>query len=220
MVLRFTIFGLLLVLIAVIALSHYSNKEGFQALDRSKPAIDSPAVPDMAAVPVAPVAPVARSAPSAPMKQVPVPATGKDLSNGSSLVSTAGAAAGPAPFPLTTSDVSASMKAAGSASAPPPQFNKVIPQIGVSPIGAAAADAQQKTDFLSSVQKIIRNELLASRSTDKGVTSQHDQVPSISSQALSQGKEYSNAGHKTNCPDMDDYIKKDSIPCWGCALDY
>jgi hypothetical protein len=217
MVLRFTIFGLLLILIAVIAMSHYSNKEGFQALDQAKPTNSSaPAAPATRSAPATGSIPV----PSASMKQVPVPATGKDLSNGSSLVATAGAAAGPAPFPPTTSDVSVSMKAAGSASAPPPQFNKVIPQIGVSPMGAVAADAQQKTDFLSSVQKIIRNELLAARSTDTGVTSQHGPVSSPPSQALSQGKEYSNGGHKTTCPDMDDYIKKDSIPCWGCALDY
>jgi hypothetical protein len=42
--------------------------------------------------------------------------------------------------------------------------------------------------------------------------------------ATSQGKEYSSRCHKDkSCsqqPDMTQYIKKDSIPCWGCSLDY
>jgi hypothetical protein len=46
--------------------------------------------------------------------------------------------------------------------------------------------------------------------------------------AISQGKEYENSCYKdkkskTACPpqpDMAQFIKKDAIPCWGCALDY
>ena len=46
--------------------------------------------------------------------------------------------------------------------------------------------------------------------------------------AISQGKEYENSCYKDKkskaaCPpqpDMAQFIKKDAIPCWGCALDY
>ena len=46
--------------------------------------------------------------------------------------------------------------------------------------------------------------------------------------ATSQGKEYENSCYKDKkknaaCPpqpDMAQFIKKDAIPCWGCALDY
>ena len=33
---------------------------------------------------------------------------------------------------------------------------------------------------------------------------------------------HNDMGHddNQNCPDMSSYIKKDSIPCWGCSLDY
>lgn len=224
MVLRFTIFGLLLVLIAVIAMSHYANKEGFETLDKQAPVKPTGPVPppkDKKAD-----VPVEKQAEVPVEKRALMASTGSDLSKGSSLVPTTGSAAGPAPFPPT----SMVNPDASSTSAPPPQLNQIVPQNNLSETGQEATDVKQKTDLLSSIQKIIRNELLASRSTDTGVKSQHVVNDTHSTQ---QGMDFAKAKngvieqtqqdmHKDglNCPDMSEYIKKDSIPCWGCALDY
>ena len=39
--------------------------------------------------------------------------------------------------------------------------------------------------------------------------------------SLLQGQEHSRATRPTYCPkDMNEYIRKDSIPCYACTLDY
>jgi hypothetical protein len=97
-------------------------------------------------------------------------------------------------------------------------------------------------DLFGAIQKIVRNELLAWRSTkpllpgetehaakeDNGNKEEKDTA------ATAQGKEYESSCYKGteyrcpknpdgSCPpipDMSSYIKKDQIPCWGCSLDY
>jgi len=183
-------------------------------------AVTSAAVPSAApVVPAAPVAPVAvpaatSSAPS-PLVSMgpqgpqgppgqPAPATGSDLSSGSSLVPPMGA--GPAPY--STNAMPSTM---GSGAMP--QRNDVQPQIAMSSSSYDAMGLQQKSDLLANIQKIFRNELLASRSTDSS-TIDPSSCASSDTDSTSQGNEY----HKGK--DMSKYIKKDSIPCYGCSLDY
>ncbi len=118
--------------------------------------------------------------------------------------------------------------------APPasPQNNQVIPEISISGSGYDAMTLQQRMELLKDIQKVVRNELISHRSTDPIVSGETRK--SAASDATSQGKEYKKSCYKDadescpsypdgSCPpvpDMSQYIKKDAIPCWGCALDY
>ena len=113
-----------------------------------------------------------------------------------------------------------------------PQRTDVVPQVAVSGSGYDAMTLQQRAELLKDIQKVVRNEILASRSTKpiiNGETRKSDDTD-----ATSQGQEYSDSCYKDTeyrcpknpdgtcppIPDMSEYIKKDEIPCWGCALDY
>jgi hypothetical protein len=107
---------------------------------------------------------------------------------------------------------------------------------------------QQRMELLKDIQKIVKNEVLASRSTTpiiSGETEKPRKEHNISGEtkkpckssdtnSTAQGKEYEDTcckGSEYRCPknpdgscppvpDMTQYIKKDAIPCWGCSLDY
>jgi hypothetical protein len=117
--------------------------------------------------------------------------------------------AGPAPY--------GTLGALGSqlaSSAAAPQRTDVQPQNTLSDTAQTAMASQGKSDFLKSIQKIIRNELLANRSTDSDMIGSSDESCN-GSDATQQGQDYMSAKS-----DMSKYIKKDSIPCYGCSLDY
>jgi hypothetical protein len=99
---------------------------------------------------------------------------------------------------------------------------------------------KQKSDLLSSIQKMFRNELLANRATDASMKDTSSNSCSNSS-STQQGNEFNKASQKSDgpsddedsyrcpknpdgscppVPDMTQYIKKDAIPCWGCSVDY
>jgi hypothetical protein len=135
-----------------------------------------------------------------------------------------------------------------------PVNSTISPQVSVSEDSYAAMLLKQKSEILQDLQKIVRNEILAQRSTNPVAPS----GPSSSAtHSTEQGKEYSRKNHKRDdsmddsdhpngykpntcdepscdhpngykpnrcneCekPDMREYIKKDSIPCMNCNLDY
>jgi hypothetical protein len=113
-----------------------------------------------------------------------------------------------------------------------PQNNQVIAENKLSETGANAMDLQDKMGMLKNIQKMVRNELIASRNTDCLIPDDMD----VMTDSCAQGAEYEKssykdtinktAGTKTangSCPPqphMSEYIKKDKIPCWGCSLDY
>ena len=113
-----------------------------------------------------------------------------------------------------------------------PQNNQVMPEISISGSGYDAMTLQQRMELLKDIQKVVRNELISHRATDPIISGETRK--SKSSDATAQGKEYSKSCYKSadeSCPsypdgtcpplpDMTQYIKKDAIPCWGCALDY
>ena len=197
MILKLSICGLLIVLVAVLTLSYYFNQEGF----------DSPAPRNQAAAPaVAPAAPL--SAPAVAPAALRG-ASGSDLSKGSSLVPASGS--GPAPFSsLATPALGANLASNAAA----PRRNDIQPQNTLSDTAQTAMSAQGKSDFLKSIQKIIHNELLATRSTDSDMIGSSD-ASCNDSDSTQQGQDYMSAKS-----DMSKYIKKDSIPCYGCSLDY
>jgi len=166
--------------------------------------------------PMGPRGPRGHTGPAGPMGPAgqPVPATGSDLSKGSSIVPSSGAG----PASVRANDPVAPTGAST------PQRNDIQSQVALSDTGYNAMDLKQKSDLLSSIQKMFRNELLASRSTDSSTIDPASCSSSVSS-STQQGNEYIEMSQKdpSNCSaghDMSKYIKKDSIPCYGCALDY
>ena len=121
-----------------------------------------------------------------------------------------------------------------------PQRNDVQPQVTMSNTSYDAMALKQKSDLLTNIQKMFRNELLANRSTDASVIDKTTSTSSTSS-STQQGNEFNKASQKCDgpsndedsyrcpknpdgscppLPDMSQYIKKDAIPCWGCSVDY
>lgn len=232
MIIKLTLCGLIIVLIAVLVISYYMNQEAF---------ID---VPD-------------------------VEATGKFLIE---LEATDGKGDGKGDAKGATSDdkkrrdpkdpkprkkrLPAGMPQTGVAPSDPfdfddmmtpingaiPTTNTDTPQVNVSDDTYAAMLLKQKSEILQDLQKIVRNEILAQRSTNPVAPSG---ASSSDTHSTAQGKEYSRKnckrddsaddsdcdhpnGYKPNkcdeptCekPDMREYIRKDSIPCMNCNLDY
>lgn len=112
-----------------------------------------------------------------------------------------------------------------------PERTEVVPEVSVSKSGYDAMMLQQKMDLLKDIQKVVRNELIASRTTEPvGMLEKSGKK----TDSVAQGEEYSDSCYKDteyrcpknpdgSCPplpDMTKYIKKDEIPCWGCSVDY
>ena len=70
---------------------------------------------------------------------------------------------------------------------------------------------------MKNIQKIVRNEIVASRnqSENNPMAMANESNETCQSNGVQQGSEYNK-----NKQDMSEYIRKDSIPCWGCSLDY
>lgn len=98
-----------------------------------------------------------------------------------------------------------------------PSRQDVTPQVSLSDTGYTALELQNKSNMLKNIQKIVRNEIVASRNQPENnpMAMANESCDSSGSNAMQQGNEY-----KRNKSDMSEYIKKDSIPCWGCSLDY
>jgi hypothetical protein len=112
-----------------------------------------------------------------------------------------------------------------------PSRTDIVPDISISKNGQDARLLQQKSEMLKDIQKVVRNEILANRNTtpvmddnscNSGCDNKND--TNTNTTATIQGKEYASRCHKDKTcsqqPDMSQYIKKNSIPCWGCSLDY
>jgi len=211
MIIKLTLVGLVLVLIGVIAMSYYVNKEGFDDISNGylsglsqdlSSAINTVSTDVSSAVGVAPGA-------------------------GNGTISTQGvndSAPAVAPPPTSTMPMT-------DGSSTTPVRTDVVPQVSISGSGYDAMNLQQKAELLKDIQKVVRNEVLASRSTTPVLNGNGQ---GNGSDSTAQGQEYSDSCYKDteyrcpknpdgSCPpipDMSQYIKKDQIPCWGCALDY
>jgi hypothetical protein len=111
-----------------------------------------------------------------------------------------------------------------------PDRTDITPDNKISDMGSMAMALKYKSDLIKDLQKVVRNELLANRMTKR--LEREDGDDEGDSNAMAQGREYGcDQREKYRCPknpdgscppvpDMSDYIKKDSIPCFGCSLDY
>lgn len=102
----------------------------------------------------------------------------------------------------------------------PPVFS---PSTNVLPVTVAGGTLSSETEkrIAQQVSKNIKDEMLAQRSTTPVIPASGD-CPSDGcneSAACSQGSQFSCNSNSTGAPfDSSDYIRKDSIPCWGCKL--
>ena len=115
-------------------------------------------------------------------------------------------------------------------SPPASQANNAIADIlqkaiTATPEAQEATEKQDKAKLLRDIQQIVHNELIqqkkmTSSSSQPLLTQNQDGslMYTEESPASQQGKEMSVARPKW-CPhDMNDYIRKDSIPCWNCNI--
>jgi hypothetical protein len=188
MIIKLTLSGLVILLIAVIAISYYVNYEGFE--DITKGAMNK-----------------------SNMKMSTTNISNKLLPDSIPVSSDKGIM----PVQIPNSVI--------------PEKIDIVPEVSISKSGYDSMALQQKMDLLKDIQKVVRNELIASRSTEPvGVLGSRGKV----TDSTAQGKEYEDSCYKDTeyrcpknpdgtcppIPDMTKYIKKDEIPCWGCSIDY
>jgi len=97
--------------------------------------------------------------------------------------------------------------------------------IATSNMDALALDTQGRAKFLRDIQDIVRTELLATKqittANSQPILSATTAKPNATAQiSEQQGQEAVTAREKACAKDMSQYIRKDSIPCWNCTLDY
>jgi hypothetical protein len=97
----------------------------------------------------------------------------------------------------------------------------VVPQ---SQEAAIAKEKQSKAELLRDIQQVVRSELLQQQklttASSQPVLRAGANGDILMSPATAQGQELSTARDKICPKNMNDYIRKDSIPCWNCTLDY
>jgi hypothetical protein len=193
MIVKFTLCGLIILLILIIMSSYYVNKEGFDDISKGYLSTIS-----------------------------------NDLSSAINTVSSDISGSSPTVVDNTQIGGTDSTNLPGTTI---PTRTDVVPEVSISGSGYNAMNLQQRAELLKDIQKVVRNEVLASRSTTPVL---HGETRQKTSDSTAQGQEYENSCYKDtdyrcpknpdgSCPpipDMTQYIKKDQIPCWGCSLDY
>jgi hypothetical protein len=205
------------------------------------PTVAPPVAPPMAPPVASPMAPPVASpmAPSVSPMSGPAPSTttisiSKSLPESTAAPVTMGGMASSQMGGMASSQMggmASSQMGASLLNSVIPERHDVIPQVALSDSGYKAMELQQRADLLKDIQKVVRNEILANRSTDPVASA--GSIDKVTDSML-QGKEYEGAcykGTENRCPrnpdgtcppvpDMSKYIKKDEIPCYGCTLDY
>lgn len=74
------------------------------------------------------------------------------------------------------------------------------------------------------IQELVRKEVLQQQqlttASSQPILRTGADSKIMMSPATAQGQELSTSREKLCPKDMNEYIRKDSIPCWNCALDY
>lgn len=105
-------------------------------------------------------------------------------------------------------------------------FNTCLPA-SFSPEQSTAAAKQKQSALLREIRTIVHNEVASELGRTTANSQPFYQLETkgnaivSSDPSLLQGRELESAKRPTWCPkNMDDYIRKDSIPCYGCNLGY
>ncbi len=232
MILKLTVCGLVILLVVVISLSYLSNKEGFETLTNSKNNV----MKDLLNI-------------SKDRYQIDVDKNvlkdelkskaDKDVIKNQLAKLRDDVRQLDADKKLLTQDKSST-----------PERVDVVPEVTLSESGYNAMNLQQKINLLKDIQKVVKSDLIVNRNLLQQINSQNngsdingsDDNGSDDSISTMQGKEYESSclkpkedecyqdteyrcpknpdGSCPPLPDMTKYIKKDSIPCWGCSIDY
>jgi hypothetical protein len=203
MIIKLTLATLVLVLVAVIVVSYYMNKEGFE--DITNTYYNSLSKNLGSAMNTVPPVTISDSDSSQVTKET-VPVTSEK--------------------PLLMTSPEATVDTSST-----PQRNDIVPQVTISGSGYDAMSAQQKADLLRDIQKAIRNELLVNRNTTPVVADTKNKTETDSTAQGKEYESGCYKDSEYRCPknpdgtcppvpDMSQYIKKDAIPCYGCVLDY
>ena len=78
---------------------------------------------------------------------------------------------------------------------------------------AKAKEKNKKSKFLRDFQSIVHNEVL----NEQGMTTANSQE--YLRDKARRRRHNMKPNQKRGCPDMSEYVRKDSIPCWGCTLE-
>lgn len=226
MVLTFTLTGLFILLIVILGASYYFNQEGFAEMDKKKENFED------------------QKKEEKKEKKEGFADLVADDKEEDDLLSMEGFAniAPVAPSGLTTAAAPANMgptqQVPTTTSSPAPARIRppVSPtQVEVTDQGYASMEKNQRSALLRDIQKVVRNEIIANRSTEhvkKGCDMGDDcDEDDGSSDSTAQGRDYKKNSFKKedSCAtggscgpltDMTKYIRKDEIPCWGCNIDY
>jgi hypothetical protein len=115
--------------------------------------------------------------------------------------------------------------------------SSVKPVVAVTDTAYDAMTLKQRSDLLKNVQQIVREEIRAGRTQPLLASPSSSLSSSSSCPSVQQGRDYQHRCDKEesqeeyrcpknpdgSCPpvpDLTQYIRKDQIPCWGCAIDY
>ncbi len=98
-----------------------------------------------------------------------------------------------------------------STTAPPRSSRNSL--FGTAPSQTAASTKEMEERIAKSVATQLKDSLLVRRATENVVDDMACPYAQYNSNAVAQGQEYRQAH-----PDMSEYIRKDSIPCWNCSL--
>jgi hypothetical protein len=219
-----------LILVAVITRSYYVNKEGFDDVSNGYYSSLSKDLNAAVNTVSSDVSPVIKDV-SSDTDDVDSSLKDKKDSKASSLEVSSKASSSEVSSKASSPQVSSK----DATNTTKPMRTDIVPQVTISPDGHDAAILQQKSELLKDIQKVVRNEILVNRNTTPIVCGDEcSNQNSTVTDAAAQGQEYENNCYKDkeyrcpknpdgSCPpvpDMTQYVKKDSIPCWGCSLDY
>jgi hypothetical protein len=85
------------------------------------------------------------------------------------------------------------------------------------PATSTTSTKEMEERIAKSVATQLKDTLLAQRSVSNPMEDTSCPYATYDSTATAQGKEYVQ-GKPSTAPDMSEYIRKDSIPCWNCSL--
>jgi hypothetical protein len=85
------------------------------------------------------------------------------------------------------------------------------------PVTTPAFTKELEDRIAKSIASQLKDSLLSQRAIDSSIQDTSCPYASYQSNAVSQGQEYTHA-KPSPTPDMSEYIRKDSIPCWNCSL--
>lgn len=127
----------------------------------------------------------------------------------------------PASATAQSTTATATGAAAAATATPAPSTTTESPGTAAETAQPSVVDLPEETKqrLATSIVTQIKDSLLAQRATTpvSGGAAAAEPAPYSESECLYQGQEY-NTQQPSKSFDMNEYIRKDSIPCWGCTL--